>query len=50
MKLYYFVSSNKKDKLSVLTIGSATLRKAYCLAILHFKKHNYVGTPKQLAI
>ena len=44
--LYFFKSRNKKDKLyHPLFITAGSEKKAFVLAILNFKKHNYLGTP-----
>lgn len=45
--IYFFSSSNKKDKLShPVTIITSSKRKAYALAVMNFKKNKLIGTPE----
>ena len=48
MRVYFFKSSNKCDKLSQLTIASTTMLRAYALAVMNFKSNGYKGTPIRL--
>lgn len=48
MRIYFFKSSNKSDKLSQLTIGSSSMLRAYALAVMNFKTNGYRGTPVRL--
>lgn len=48
MRVYFFKSSNKSDKLSQLTIGSTSMLRAYALAVMNFKSNGYKGTPIRL--
>lgn len=48
MHIYFYTSSRKSDKCSQITILSSTLRRAYALAVVQFKKHNYKGTPRRI--
>ena len=48
MRVYFFKSSNKSDKLSQLTIGSTSMLRAYALAVMNFKSNGYKGTPVRL--
>lgn len=48
MRVYFFKSSNKSDKLSQLTIGSTSMLRAYALAVINFKSNGYKGTPIRL--
>ena len=48
MRIYFFKSSNKSDKLSQLTIGSSSILRAYALAVMNFKSNGYKGTPIRL--
>ena len=43
--LYFFTSTNKRDKLSTLTIASSSFAKARMLATLNFIKNRYKGKP-----
>ena len=49
-KIYFYCSSRKSDKCSQITIMSSSELRAYGLAVLQFKKYNYKGTPKRIAI
>lgn len=46
MHLYFFKSSRKSDKLSVLTIATSNFKRAMALAQLHFLTAGYKGKPK----
>lgn len=48
MRIYFFKSSNKSDKLSQLTIGSSSMLRAYARAVMYFKTNGYRGTPIRL--
>lgn len=49
--IYFFNSSNKRDKLvHPLTVCTSSERRAYALAVLNFKKHNMIGSPKRIDI
>ena len=50
MKIYFFTSSRKSDKISQITIMTSSLRRAYSIAIIKFKEWGYEGTPKLLAV
>lgn len=48
--MYFFGSSRKSDKCSVVTIMSWSERRAFGLAVIKFKEWGYKGTPKRIAI
>lgn len=48
MRIYFFKSSRKSDKLSQLTIASTSMLRAYALAVINFKNNGYKGTPIRL--
>ena len=45
MKIFFFKSSRKSDKISVLTICTSTIARATSLAQLCFIKNKYKGKP-----
>ena len=49
--IYFFNSSNKKDKLShPITVCANSERRAFALCVLNFKKHGMIGSPKRIEI
>ncbi len=50
MKLFFFTSSRKADKCSVITIATWSERRAFGLALAQFYKHGYKGSPKLIAV
>lgn len=49
--IYFFNSTRKADKLShPVTICAANERRAFCLALINFKKNSYKGSPKMIAL
>lgn len=49
--IYFFKSSRKSDKLShPVTVCAKSERRAFALAIINFKKHNMIGSPKRIDI
>lgn len=48
--IYFFKSTRKSDRLTVLTIATTTIKRAYALAQLHFFSKGYKGMPIQLAV
>ena len=49
--IYFYDSTNKRDKLThPLTISSSNERRAYALALINFKKHSMVGSPKRIKL
>lgn len=48
MRVYFFKSSRKSDKLSQLTIASSSMLRAYALAVMNFKSNGYLGTPVRM--
>lgn len=49
--IYFFKSSRKSDKLyHPVTICAANERRAFALALINFKKSNYKGSPKMIAL
>lgn len=50
LHLYFFQSTNKKDKCSCLTIITSTEIRAHKVAERKFKDYKYLGKPKRLAI
>lgn len=46
MKIFFFKSSRKSDKLSVLTICTSTIARATAIAQLNFLKNKYKGKPQ----
>ena len=46
MHIYFFTSTRKSDKLSVLTIATSSLKRAIAMAQLHFLNVGYKGKPK----
>lgn len=50
MKIYFFTSTRKSDKLSQITVFACSATRAYGRALIYFKTHNYKGSPKRLAI
>ena len=47
---YFFVSSNRDDKLTQISVFTTCKRKAYSIALKYFAKHGYTGVPQILAI
>lgn len=45
MKLFFFKSSRKSDKLSQISVMTSSARRAYALAIVMFIKSGYKGKP-----
>lgn len=50
LHLFFFTSSNKKDKCSCLTIITTNAIRAHKVAERKFKDYKYLGKPKRLAI
>lgn len=49
--IYFFNSSNKRDKLShPVTVSTNSERRAYALAVLNFAKHHLKGSPKMIQL
>lgn len=50
--IYFYESTNKKDKLHhPLTISTDKGEcKAFALAVINFKKHNMIGSPKRIEL
>ena len=50
--LYFYSSTNKRDKLThPLTISTnGGSRRAYALAVLNFRKHRMIGSPKRIDV
>ncbi len=48
MKLFFFESTNKRDKLSQLTIRTSSRKRAYALAVINFVKNGYKGSPREI--
>lgn len=49
--IYFFKSSRKSDKLShPVTVCAANERRAFALALINFKKHGLIGSPKFIEI
>ena len=49
--IYFYESTNKRDNLThPRIISSRTERKAYALAVINFRKHFMVGSPKRIQI
>lgn len=48
--IFFFTSSRKADKVSIITIMCRDLVKATVLASRYFDKQGYKGKPKVLAI
>lgn len=47
---YFFKSSEERDGLSVLTVFTSNVRRAYALAFNNFIKNGYKGYPVRLAV
>lgn len=50
LHLFMYMSSNKKDKCSVVTILARTTERADKLAARKFKDWKYKGKPQRLAV
>lgn len=50
MKIFFFTSTRKSDRLSQITIVTTTPKRAYMRALVYFKEHGYKGSPKRLAV
>ncbi len=50
MKLFFFTSSRKSDKCSVITIMTSTFERASALAASKFIQWGYKGKPKCFVI
>ena len=50
MKLYFFTSSRKSDKVNIITIATQSERRARLIAIIKFLEWGYKGVPKMLAV
>lgn len=49
--IYFFKSSRKSDNLvHPLTISTTSERRAFCLALINFKKNGLKGSPKLIAV
>lgn len=49
--LYFFSSTNKRDKIkNPITISTTSEKKAHFMAVIMFKKYNYIGSPKLIKI
>ena len=48
--IFFFTSSRKSDKVSIITIMCRDIIKANILAIKYFNKQGYKGKPKVLAV
>lgn len=48
VKMYAFASSDKRDKLSQVTIFSTNQLRAYALAVINFAQNGYKGEPVEL--
>lgn len=44
--IYFFESSNKRDKLTILTVITSSISRAFKIAQFNFIKHSYKGKPK----
>lgn len=50
LHLFFFQSTNKKDKCFCLTIITINEVKAHKIALRKFKDYKYLGKPRRLAI
>lgn len=49
--IYFFSSSNKKDKVkNPITVVTSSERRAFSMALVNFKKNNYIGSPKLITV
>lgn len=49
--IYFFNSSRKDDKLThPVTISTNSERRAYALAVINFKKHHLIDSPKLIQL
>lgn len=49
--IYFYSSTNKKDRLRhPITVCASNENRAWALALMSFKKHNMIGSPKLLEI
>lgn len=49
--IYFFNSSRKSDKLTCpITVCAASEHRAFALALINFKKHNMIGSPKLVKV
>ena len=49
--IYFYNSTNKRDKVkNPITIVTTSERRAFAMALINFRKHNYIGSPKLIVI
>ena len=49
--VYFYESTNKRDKLHhPVTVCTSSERRAFALALVNFKKHGMIGSPKRIMI
>ena len=49
--IYFFYSSNKKDKLvHPITVQTNSERRAFSMALINFKKHHLIGSPRLIKL